>query len=194
MTNLFMFAVFCFISAAIIGSVSEGNGGLATAILAAAMDKDDLTATVDSTANWPDPPIGQTDFFTIENEIICYTGLTATSFTGLERGCKGSNATSHAVGSTSNPTILYNETTGTINRLLGFYLLEMLADDGLIIGGLQVLVALPGYFSYAIPKIVMLDFSMFNNIVGQYIKYILWFTIGVGLVISFFQLIFRRAR
>lgn len=48
------------------------------------------TITVDSTSNFP-----STGLFKLDEELISYTGITATTFTGCARGVEGTTASSH---------------------------------------------------------------------------------------------------
>jgi len=55
-----------------------------------AIDDDDTTITVDSTTGFP-----ATGRINIDSELITYTGLTGTTFTGCVRGANGTTAASH---------------------------------------------------------------------------------------------------
>jgi Tfp pilus assembly protein PilX len=59
--------------------------------LTAALTANATTATVDSTTGWP-----ATGFFTIDGEDITFSGLTATTFTGLARAQDGTTAVAHS--------------------------------------------------------------------------------------------------
>ena len=61
-----------------------------TTNIGAAINATATTLTVDSTADFED-----NGFIRIGNEIISYTGKTATSFTGLTRGVSGTTASAH---------------------------------------------------------------------------------------------------
>lgn len=65
----------------------------ATTTLAASMGVGDTSCTVVSTA-----PFAANGVIVIDNEIIFYTGVTATTFTGLIRGREGTVAAAHASG------------------------------------------------------------------------------------------------
>lgn len=69
-----------------------------TTALDGALNNSDTTITVDATADTPSP---DTDFpasgrLVIDNELIDYTGTTATTFTGCTRGVENSVAASHS--------------------------------------------------------------------------------------------------
>jgi len=71
-----------------------------TATLTVAMLAGDTTANVDATAgNYP-----ATGVLHIDGEQMSYSGLTATSFTGLSRGINGTTAAAHAIGATVSVT------------------------------------------------------------------------------------------
>jgi len=83
---------------------------------------DNLVATVNviDTTNFP-----ATGYFTIDTEVIKYTGKTGTSFTGCTRGADGSTAASHTDGSIAAAYAVaahHNDTTQeivAIQTLLG---------------------------------------------------------------------------
>ena len=62
-------------------------------ILTALLGAGDTTATVASTAAWPSSGI-----FSVDQEIVAYSGKTPTTFTGLTRGYDGTVATTHSNG------------------------------------------------------------------------------------------------
>jgi hypothetical protein len=76
----------------VIGTVSVGGTSPGNTTNSIAMGTADVTMTVASTSNYP--PSGSLQ---VEAEIINYTGLTATTFTGLTRGLYGTTAATHAV-------------------------------------------------------------------------------------------------
>lgn len=86
------------LSAAIASATNPANGG---------------SVSVASTSGWTAP-----GFFVVDNEAITFTGLTATSFTGVTRGAYGSVAAAHANSaavSVGQSTTLNGEST-TINQ------------------------------------------------------------------------------
>ena len=58
------------------------------------------TITVASTAGFPVPGLRSTGILRVNNEIITYTGVTPTSFTGCLRGTNGTTAATHSTGAT----------------------------------------------------------------------------------------------
>jgi len=61
-----------------------------------AINASDTTITVDSTENFIAPQDVLSTYIRIEDELIQYTGLTATTFTGVTRGALGSSAAPHS--------------------------------------------------------------------------------------------------
>lgn len=181
MTNLMMFFLFAVLNAMVLSFTLEGVTGLATATLQANVDADDATFTVDATAGW----LGA-DHFNIDSEIVCYSGKTDTSFTGLTRGCKDTEADSHIAG-----TRIYNEGTNIANQAIGFNIVQTLSDEGFFKGGITVLVHLPQMLARIIIKLIMWDYSFLTG-PGVYVKYLILYPLSGGLIISLVQLIFRR--
>ena len=65
-------------------------------VLGAGATASDTVITVASTSEFP-----SSGTIKIDSEEICYTGTTATTFTGLTRGCNSTTAASHTVGATT---------------------------------------------------------------------------------------------
>lgn len=72
----------------------------ASTTLNGAVAAGDATITVAATASFP-----STGAFTVDSEIIYYTGKTSTTFTGCIRGGDGTSAASHLTNATVNGTI-----------------------------------------------------------------------------------------
>src|SRR5207302_4432910 len=64
---------------------------LGAAMSSAILPANGGTVTVGSTAGWP-----ASGSFVVDGEIVSFTGLTATTFTGITRGASGSTAAAHA--------------------------------------------------------------------------------------------------
>ena len=180
MVNLFQFFLFTYIAGQILSFTIDGTTGLGATELAAALTKTATTATVHSTDLFLDA-----DHFIIGSESICYTGKTATTFSGLTRGCRESSAAAHGNGSR-----VYGEAAGLINQVIGFNLLQTLSSDGLIIGGIKVAVQLPGAVAHVFTKLVMWDFAYFAG-PAVYVQY-LFFALSGGLVLSLALVVLRR--
>jgi len=181
MNNIFMFSIFCYIALTILSFTLEGETGLATTVVVTAIDDDDTSLTVQSTTGFL-----SSDFINIDNELICYSGTTSTTFTGLTRGCNDSSASAHSSG-----TRVYNEATGFINKVVGFNILQTFADDGFVKGFFKTVVSIPGALAYMFTKVVMWDYSFLEGN-GVYIKYLICYPLAAGMVMSFIQLVFRR--
>lgn len=76
------------------------RGGTDNTTLNGGIGSSDVTITVVSTTGFWNPASGLTEraVLRIENEVITYTGLTSTTFTGCVRGAMGSTAASHSNG------------------------------------------------------------------------------------------------
>ena len=187
MTNLFMFLVFAYIALTVLSFTLEGETGLASTIVTTAIEKpgdeydEDTPLIVHSTEGFL-----SSDFINVEDEIICYSGTTATSFTGLTRGCHDSSTNDHAVD-----TAVYNETTGFINKVVGFNIVQSFADDGFWKGIIKTVIHGPGTLKYMFTKLVLWDYSFLEGN-GVYIKYLICYPLSAGFILSLAQLIFRK--
>ena len=70
--------------------ISYVFGAMCSTQLNGALSSSTTTVSVDSTTGFP-----SVGFFAIDNELVSYTGLTTTSFTGCTRGENGTTATTH---------------------------------------------------------------------------------------------------
>jgi hypothetical protein len=175
--NLFMFFVFTFIGGSILSAIVEGYTGLATTEVSSQLSETGATLTVGSTAGFSSNGV-----VSIGDETICYTGTTATTFTGLSRGssCRShSSAAVHAVGSR-----IYSEAPGVINTLVGFDMASAFSDGGF--GGFAKGIYtsfknLPNFLQ-AMASMIMWDYSF---LVGPYvyIKYFMY-VFSAGMVLA----------
>jgi hypothetical protein len=181
MSNWIVFFVACTVAFFILSMFMDGNPGIVTAQLQTALSETSTTVTVDSTDGFLDD-----DFVVIDGEEICYTTRGATTFSGLTRGCRDTEAAPHLAGKR-----VYNDSTGFVNRLVGFNVIRSLADDGLIKGTINIIANVPT-IAKSFVQMAIWDFPFFNAPGLIYFKYIALMAISAGLIFGFFQLIFRR--
>lgn len=158
----------------------EGEVGLATTSLTVPLSNSATVINVSGTDGFLDA-----DFVTIDSEDICYTTRGDTSFSGLTRGCRNTDAEAHSVGKR-----VYNDTTGMINRVVGFNIIETLANDGFISGSIKLIASI-GTVARSIAQMVIWDYSFLEGSLVWF-KYIVLYPISAGLIIVLFQLVFRR--
>ncbi len=183
MSNRLTFFVMIFVIFQIMSFFIEGTAPLVTTFLTTAIAEDDASLTtvdVGSTAEFL-----SADFVTIGSEDICYSSITAMTFVISERGCRGTGLESHAIG-----TRVYNESTGMINQMIGFNILQVVADDGLLKGGYKALTALP-QLAKSLIKMVIWDYSFMEAGAGLWLKYMLY-CISAAIVLDFVLIILRR--
>ncbi len=176
-----MFFMLLFVYGTIMTFTMAGQTGIASTVLFNSITAES-TADLQVTAT---SLFLDSDAVMIDDEFIEYTGTTATSFTGITRGARGSDAASHGAG-----TVVHNEPMGIINAMMGFRVLDMLADNGLIIGGFQVATALPGFFVNSVMKLMLWDFEFLEGN-GIWLRAFLW-VLNVGLAISLISWALKR--
>lgn len=159
----------------------DGNPGIVTAQLVNPISETGTTVTVTDTSGFLD-----TDFVVIDNEEICYTTRTGTTFTGLTRGCRDTTAEAHTVGKR-----VYNEGTGFMNRMVGFNIIQSLANDGFFAGSLKIISSVPT-IAKGFAQMATWDFPFMNMPGAIYFKYIVLLAVSSGLIFGLFQLVFRR--
>jgi len=110
----------------------------------------------------------------VGNEKVEYTGLTAVTFTGCDRGIEGTEAEAHTIGA-----MVYNEDLGIINYAMGFNFVRVANN-----AGWTALFDIPWKFvTITAPKMLLWDFSFF---IGEWVlfRYVLM-TLSIGFYIAF---------
>ena len=160
--NLFMFFVFATLCAALLDGIMGGNTGFSTTNLTANMTASATTANVQDTSGMPNTGLVQ-----IEDEIMCFSGKTSTTLTGLLRGqrCGGSAVTSPVDAHDAGRRV-FSEAPGLFNSIIGFDIASNFSGGGVwdIAKGLYNTVFNSGpEFVAALARIIMWDFDMFRG-------------------------------
>ena len=185
--NLFMFFVFTFIAGAMLSAKTEGTTSLATTSLTATLsDGSDSetspleTISVHSTSGFNDRGV-----LVIDNETIQYTGITATSFTGLTRGARKTSATEHPATKDGLTRRVYSEAPGIVNTLVGFDIASGFTDGGIVglaKGTINTFRNFPDFVG-AMARIILWDWSYLEG-PYVYLKYLLLYPLSAGMVLS----------
>jgi hypothetical protein len=173
MNKLAVFFMFLFVSMSVLSFTMEREPALAATTLSATLTP---TATTMHVANAV--PFAASDVLYVDSEVICYSGQTLTTFTGLVRGCQDTEATAHTAG-----VSVYNETTGIINQQVGFNIAETQST----MGKFKTVVSMPLTLAKTFAKIVLWDFSYLTGDL-VYIKYMVLYPLSAGLVFSLITL------
>ena len=166
--RLMAFFTFVFTFGTVISAIIDGNGGFVSTTLTANLAKDATTATVTSTDGFY-----SLGYVVIEGEQIIYTAKTPTTFT------VGANHREHVSGQK-----VYTEAAGALNAIVGFDTKASQASYGTI----TTVVGVGAALLFAIPKMLIWDYSYLNNDVGTYIRLFGW-TISAGMVIALIALL-----
>ena len=164
-----------FIVGTILSFSVEGEFGVAATSLSTTVGKDSTTIVVADTTGFL-----TADFIIIGEEHLCYIGKTATTFTGITRGCQDSEAEGHALG-----VSVYNEGSSVVNTLIGFNIAEAMSTAGVIRVPFMLAATIPRTFA----KIIMWDYSYLEGTLWTvplvYIKIILFYPLSGAFMISF---------
>ena len=184
MNNWFMFLLMMFTGGQMFSMFMEGTTGTASTPLTAAVTPTSTTLNVISTSGFlPE------NFIIVGDEDICYTTRTATTFTGLTRGChsNGKNAADHLSGA-----IVWGEGLGFLNRAISMQQHEVKADDGLIgtVKGKFRFIGVASSWITLIPQMIAWNYSYLDGL-GIYLKMILWVLSG-GMVFGLFRMLLGR--
>ncbi len=169
--------IMAFVMMQIISLNVEGEGGLAATRLTSAMSIAEVSVVNVASTNG----FLTEDYFVVGSEIICHTGRTGTTFTGLTRGCRETDAQTHAVGSR-----VYNEATSVVNQVVGFNIAETMSTSGPI----RVVIMVPSALMHAIPKLIQWDYSYLEGqLLGvfplAYYKYIVLYPLSGAFIMGF---------
>ncbi len=178
-TNLYMGLVTAFIALTILSFVVDSAVGIASTNLTSKVTAAATTIPVNTTQGFK----ATNGRIIVQGEAICYTALTATSFTGATRGCLDTTASPHSTNDR-----VYTESAGRINDLVQFNEASSTIDDssggivGAIKGTVSALKAVPGFLG-DIAHMLAWDYSFYDgNMV--YFKYIFLYPLSAGLVLG----------
>jgi hypothetical protein len=166
-----------FVMMQIISFNVEGQGGLAATSTTSTISITEVSViNVTSTGGFL-----SVDYVVIGSEIICHTGRTGTTFTGLTRGCRDTDAQTHAAG-----VRVYNETTSVMNQVIGFNIAETMSTSGPI----RVVIMVPRALMHAVPKLIQWDYSYLEgDLLGTfplaYFKYIVLYPLSGAFIMGF---------
>jgi hypothetical protein len=168
MAKLIMFFAFSFVGASILTGILAGGGGLAVTQLNGALTDVAVVINVDSTDGYL-----ANDYITIGDEIILYTGTTATSFTGCTRGVDGTTACAH-----DDEENVYTTYASVINSALGFNVASTAATYGAF-----SIIALPfNFFTKTLPHLIAWNFEFLRGDLA-WVAYF-FFAMSIGLVVT----------
>ena len=182
MAKLFGFFVFTFVILQTLSFMMDGEFAFQQTTLTAAIGPtQDASISVADTSGFL-----LSDYIIIDGEIIHYTGMTDTAFTGITRAALDSEASQHGAD-----TVVYSETSGYINQVIGFNVLQTISNEGLITGVVTAVVQLPTMFKNIIGKLIIWDFRFLDGH-GAILRLPLWALSGT-LVMSFIGFVFGRS-
>ena len=162
---------FLFVTMSTLSFMLEGEMAFAATSLTNRVAATDATLTVTSTTGFPSADVVQ-----IGNELICYTGTTSTTFTGLTRGCRSTAADSHSSGAR-----VYNETAGQVNQVVAFNIGE---SQG-IIGKITGVFGMPLSIGKSFAKMIAWDYSFLEGDLAI-LKYMMLYPLSAAFVIGMF--------
>lgn len=167
MNKILVFFVFLFATFTLISALIERSGiGFASTSLTASVTATDTSISVVDTTGFLD-----SDVLIIESEQVYYTGLTATSFTGLTRGYNNTSAKAHA-----KYVHVRNRDASLMNNLVGYNIGEAMATAGPV----KIFIAAGAYFS-AFATALSWNYSFLDGNLG-FLKYILFYPLSAGLI------------
>jgi hypothetical protein len=190
-TNLFMFFVFATICAAILDGVMGGTTGMSTTNLTANLSESGTTATVQNAEFFEPAPA----VVTIGDELMCYTGKTNTTLTGLKRGRRcadnavvASTVTEHLAGRR-----VYSEAPGMFNEIIGFDIASNFSEGGFsgAVRGVVSTIRLAPEFIFILARMIMWDFSFLTG-PYVYVRYLILGALSGGLVLGGIKLVLGR--
>ena len=190
-TNLFMFFVFATLCAAILDGVMGGTTGMSTSILTADLSSTGTTANVQNATFFEPAPA----VVTIGDELMCYSGKTDTTLTGLTRGkrCASNARTTSVVSEHLAGRRVYSEAPGMFNEIIGFDVAASFSEGGFsgAIRGIVSTIRLAPEFILVLGRMVMWDFSFLTG-PYVYVRYLVLGALSGGLVLGGIKLVLGR--
>ena len=190
-TNLFMFFVFATLCAAILDGVMGGTTGMSTSILTADLSSTGTTANVQNATFFEPAPA----VVTIGDELMCYSGKTDTTLTGLTRGkrCASNARTTSVVSEHLAGRRVYSEAPGMFNEIIDFDVAASFSEGGFsgAIRGIVSTIRLAPEFILVLGRMVMWDFSFLTG-PYVYVRYLVLGALSGGLVLGGIKLVLGR--
>jgi len=148
MAKTITFCLLLYLGIALCVGILAGGGGYAITSLTAAVDEDDVILEVTSTSGFL-----SSDYVEFGGEKTLYTDKTATTFTGCIRGCEGTTAEDHPVG-----TGVYTTSAHVINSALGFSIGATVDTMGL-----WSIIVIPTRVLLALLGTLIMPYQLFRN-------------------------------
>ena len=185
--NWFMFLIFVYMGAAMLNAVVEGTSALVSTELTATVNTTNTTVSVRSTEGFRSSGV-----VIIEGDALCYTGRTATTFTGVTQGtaCRRNNEANTHLYATNTPPQVQSEAPGIINTLVGFDVMSVYASGSgwdMFVCTFMNLGHLPDFIG-AIARMLLWDYPGLFSGPYEYIRYLFLFVFSAGMVMGFVRL------
>ena len=190
-TNLFMFFIFATLCAAILDGIMGGTTGMATTTLTSDLSVTGTTANVQNASFFRDAP----GVVHIGDELMCYSGKTNTTLTGLSRGkrCASNAKTASVVAEHLSGRRVYSEAPGMFNEIIGFDIAENFSDGGAFgfVKGVVSTIRLAPEFIAVLARMIMWDFTFLTG-PYVYVRYLVLGALSGGLVLGGIKLVLGR--
>jgi len=167
------FCVLAFFFALIEGVVT-GDTSYATTRLTndIAASSSNFTISVDSTEGFRD-----TGYIEVDNEVLSYGGKTDYEFTNCYHAAKSTTAAYHYTG-----TMVYSESTGSINAALGFVVIGTESNINVMSFGYN-------FITKTIPKLISFDYVFLDSGPLQYLRgFLLCISVGFIFMVTYMVL------
>lgn len=181
--KLLLFFAFTFATLTFISAIVEKQGlGFAATNLTSNLSDVGLTINVIDTEGFLD-----SDYVIIDSEYIYYSSKNATQLIvpATGRGYKNTKPAAHpAVNSKGIQTAVRNNEANLMNTLAGYNISEVMS----LSGAFSIPTAVIAYFNVFVNMLAW-NYSMLDNTVGQYIKFIILYPLSgafVGFIIMAF--------
>jgi hypothetical protein len=180
--NFFMFLLLVFVGGQMLSLFMEGRTGIANTPLTAGITEISPTLDVVDTSGFL-----PSNFVIIGDEDICYTAKTDTTFTGLTRGCNGTEAAIHSAG-----TLAYDEASGFLNRAVAMQQHEATSEGGFggWLKGKFAFVGVATAWASVVPQMLVWNYSYLDG-AGIFLKLPLY-VLSAGLVFGLFRMVIGR--
>jgi len=182
MNNFFMFLLLIFVGGQMLSLFMEGRTGIANTPLLKDITLASTVLDVEDTSGFL-----SSNFVILGDEDICYTGVTAHSFTGLTRGCNDTDPAIHSAGA-----LVYDEGSGFLNRAVAMQEHEATSEGGFggWLKGKFRFVGVATSWASMIAQMVAWDYAYLDGL-GIFVKLPLY-VLSAGLVFGLFRMVIGR--
>jgi hypothetical protein len=175
-----MFFFFMFVGCNFLASIADGGGGVAATKLNGAVSSAAIIWTVDDTDDFLTADVAHPAYLVCGNEIVTYTGKTATTFTGITRAAADPEIVTSTVAAVHADNTQVK--TLAVSAMDTFMNMNVTTSNAPF-GAYDALTFVGRLFTH-LPKFIAWNYSFLNTGQVVMLKYFLLYPISAGFVFT----------